>query len=92
MGKWAHRVATQRESLPFTVYDKNAYVDQAEMVSNKRLGAALKFCEEKQRIRDAQRLGSPKTRLREKQWIEAKETMAERNTSSQETGPRSMPS
>jgi hypothetical protein len=35
-------------SLPFTVFDKVRQVRQADVVSNKRLSAALQFCQERQ--------------------------------------------
>ena len=72
-------LAYEGKPLLFKVFDKNAYVDQAAVVSNKRLGAALKHCQERQEERDAARLANPKTTRREKNWIRRKSSMGHRN-------------
>ncbi len=57
------------KSVPFREYNKTAYVDQAEVVSNKRLGAALRFAQQVQRSRDEERLASSEVSLADKQRI-----------------------
>lgn len=62
-------VVCDGRALPFKVFDKQPYVDQGEVVPNKRLGAALAWAQEKQQARDQERLASRKVSLREKAWI-----------------------
>jgi hypothetical protein len=52
-------------------------VTQADIVSNKRLGAVLAKIQANQRERDQQRLSSPKITLREKRQIRAARARAE---------------
>ncbi len=54
------------------LFDKNPYVDQGEVVENKRLGAAMKWVEGRQEKRDEARLENKKVSLREKKWIRQK--------------------
>ena len=65
-------------ALPFTVFDKNPYIDQGEVVENKRLGAAMKWVEERQEARDKERLDSRRVSLREKKWIRKKSPAQDR--------------
>ena len=67
------RVEVRREgrSLPFRAFNKLRRVTQADIVSNKRLGAVLAKIQANQRKRDQQRLGSPRVTLREKRQIRA---------------------
>lgn len=57
-------------SLPYKLHHRDAQIDQAEIVSNKRLGAALAFAQKRQQARDEERLASPKVTLREKKHIQ----------------------
>jgi len=65
-------VVCDGRALPFTLFDKNPYVDQGEVVENKRLGAAMKWVEGRQEKRDEARLKDKKVSLREKKWIRQK--------------------
>ncbi len=65
-------VVCDGRALPFTLFDKNPYVDQGEVVENKRLGAAMKWVEGRQEKRDEARLKNKKVSLREKKWIRQK--------------------
>ncbi|MGH1344814.1 MAG: hypothetical protein ACRBN8_24855 [Nannocystales bacterium] len=65
-------VVCDGRALPFTLFDKNPYVDQGEVVENKRLGAAMKWVEGRQEKRDEARLKDKKVSLREKIWIRKK--------------------
>ena len=65
-------VVCDGRALPFTLFDKNPYVDQGEVVENKRLGAAMKWVAGRQEKRDEGRLKSNKVTLREKKWIREK--------------------
>ena len=65
-------VVYEGRALPFTLFDKNPYVDQGEVVENKRLGAAMKWVEGRQEKRDEARLENKKVSLREKKWIRQK--------------------
>ena len=49
--------------LPYSVFDTLHRVDQAEVVSNKRLGSALKLIKEKQDQRDEKRSTSCPSRV-----------------------------
>jgi len=73
------RVEVRREgrSLPFRAFNKLRRVTQADIVSNKRLGAVLTKIQANQRERDQQRLSSPKVTLREKRQIHAARTRAD---------------
>ena len=73
------RVEIRREgrSLPFRAFHKLRRVTQADIVSNKRLGAVLAKIQDDQRERDQQRLSSPKVTLREKRQIRAARTRAD---------------
>lgn len=71
-------VSYQGRSLKFRVFDKDPYVDQAEVVPNKRLAAALAFAMERQDARDEQRLASKKLPLREKKWVRERVSAADR--------------
>lgn len=64
--------------LPFSIFDKNPHVDQAQIVENKRLGAALAWAQERQDARDEEGLASPKVTLREKAWIRDKKAAERR--------------
>ena len=55
--------------LPYSIFMKNAHVQQAEIVGNKRLAVVLEHIREKQEIRDQERLASPKMALREKRLL-----------------------
>jgi transposase-like protein len=57
-------------SLPYKVHPRDARIEQAEVVSNKRMGAALAFAHKRQQARDEQRLASPSVTLREKKRIQ----------------------
>jgi len=65
-------------SLPFTAFDRRPHVRSAEIVENKRLGAALNWVQKQQQARDFDRLSSPHVTLREKKWIREKNSAAER--------------
>jgi helix-turn-helix protein len=54
--KWQHR------ELPYRIFDKMQKVDQGEIVSNKRLGAALNYIKEKQDLNDESRSASVPSR------------------------------
>ncbi len=71
-------VVCDGRALPFTLFDKNPYVDQGEEVENKRLGAAMKWVEGRQEERDKARLQSKKVSLREKKWIRQKSPAQDR--------------
>jgi hypothetical protein len=58
-------------SLPFRAFHKLRRVTQADIVSNKRLGAVLAKIQADQRERDRQRLCSPRVTVREKRQIRA---------------------
>ena len=64
-------------SLPFRAFHKLRRVTQADIVSNKRLGAVLAKIQADQRERDQQRLSSPKVTLREKRQIHAARARAD---------------
>lgn len=55
--------------LPHSIFTKERHVQQAEIVSNQRLGVVLEKIREQQEIRDRARLESPKTTLREKRLL-----------------------
>lgn len=63
--------------LAFTAYDKRPFVNPAEIVTNKRLGAALLLVQKQQQARDYDRLSSPKVTLRDKQRIRDKVSPAD---------------
>jgi len=71
-------VVCDGRALLFTVFDKNPYVDQGEVVENKRLGAAMKWVEGRPKRRDEERLQSAKISLREKHWIRQKSSARDR--------------
>ena len=56
-------------SLPYSVFDKVSQVKQADVVSNKRLGAALKFVQEKQKETAFERSKKAPKRSMQKQSI-----------------------
>ncbi len=58
-------------TLPFRAFDELRRVSQADIVSNKRLGAVLAKIQADQRLRDQARLTSPKVTLRDKRRIQA---------------------
>lgn len=53
--------------LPFSTYDKVRQVKQADIVSNKRIGAVLKFVQEKQKTQSVKRSKKAPTRRAQKQ-------------------------
>ena len=53
--------------LPFSTFDKVRQVKQADIVSNKRLGAVLKFVQEKQETQSVKRSKKAPTRRAQKQ-------------------------
>jgi hypothetical protein len=71
-------ISHEGRSLPFLVFDKHPYVDQARVVDDKRLGAALAFAQKRQEARDRELLARNRTTLREKQWILDKRTARDR--------------
>jgi hypothetical protein len=73
------RVEVRREgrSLPFRAFRKLWRVTQADIVSNKRLGAVLAKIQADQQERDRQRLSSRTVTLREKRQIRAARARAE---------------
>ena len=64
-------------SLPFQAFNRLRRVTQADVVSNKRLGAVLATIQADQRERDHERLSSPKIPLREKRQIRAARARAD---------------
>ena len=55
--------------LPYSVFNREGHVQQAEVVGNKRLAVVLEQIRDKQVVRDQQRLASPKVTLREKRLL-----------------------
>ena len=67
-----------RHSHPFkSALFGTSPVTQADIVSNKRLGAVLAKIQSDQRLRDEERLTSPKVTLREKRRIQAARARAD---------------
>ncbi|MBW2397432.1 MAG: ISNCY family transposase [Deltaproteobacteria bacterium] len=64
-------------SIPFRAFNKLRRVSQADIVSNKRLGAVLTQIQADQRKRDAETLSSPNVSLRRKRRIRAARTHAD---------------
>jgi hypothetical protein len=52
--------------LPYCAFDKVRHVKQADIVSNKRLGAVLRFVQERQREQTVERSKSAPTRRRQR--------------------------
>ena len=65
------------QSLPFRAFNKLRRVTQADIVSNKRLGAVLTQIQADQRKRDQETLTSPKVSLRRKRQIRAVRAQAD---------------
>ncbi len=59
------------QSLPFRAFNKLRRVTQADIVSNRRLGAVLTRIQGEQRKRDQESLSSPRISLRKKRQIQA---------------------
>ncbi len=59
--------------LPYTVFDKVRQVKQAEVVSNKRLGAVLQFIQEEQTKKSVERSKKAPTRRGQKQIVKQRQ-------------------
>lgn len=59
--------------LPFTIFDKVCQVKQADIVSNKRLGAVLKVIKEAQDVNAVQRSKKAPKRRGQKQRLNERE-------------------
>ncbi len=62
-------IRCEGQRLPFRAFEQLRRVTQADIVSNKRLGAVLTQIQADQRERDEERLRSPRVSLREKRRI-----------------------
>jgi hypothetical protein len=62
-------IRCEGQRLPFRAFEQLRRVTQADIVSNKRLGAVLTQIQTDQRERDEERLRSPRVSLREKRRI-----------------------
>lgn len=63
-------------SLPYRKHDRDPCVDQAALVTNKRLDAALAFAHQRQQARDTARLSSRSVTKRQKRLLREKQAAA----------------